>query len=245
MQPQEILARTAHRSSAFPKRPWKYYQEWNDALFLHWAVEETKLREFVPSDLEIDLFSGKPWVSVVAFTMNNIRPRYLPPFPPISDFHEINIRTYVTKNNKSGVYFLSIEASKKTSSMVSRLVSRLPYRYAKMKRHDCVYQSENPGSGDRLTIHYNVGDRIRQKAAVDTWLTERYALYQEAENAMLDFDVHHDEWAVHKLHLSQVDITYPRFHQLLDNTPQITHYSPGVGVVAWSPNSTNRLTGRY
>jgi uncharacterized protein YqjF (DUF2071 family) len=86
-----------------------------------------KLREFVPTDLEIDLFSGKPWVSVVAFTMNNIRPRYLPPFPPISDFHEINIRTYVTKNNKSGVYFLSIEASKKTSSMVSRLVSRLPY----------------------------------------------------------------------------------------------------------------------
>lgn len=62
----------------------------------------------VPHDLEIDLFEGKPWVYLVAFTMEKIRPKYLPSFPPISDFDEINIRTYVKKDNKAGVYFLSI-----------------------------------------------------------------------------------------------------------------------------------------
>ena len=58
------------------------------------------LQILVPAEIEIDLFEGKPWVSLVAFTMEKIRPRYLPYFPPISNFDEINIRTYVKSKNK-------------------------------------------------------------------------------------------------------------------------------------------------
>jgi len=106
---REILNTTEHRPWKMPTEKWKFYQEWNNVIFLHWQVELSELKKFVPEELEIDLFGGKPWVSVVTFTMEKIRPKNLPSFAPISDFDEVNIRTYVKSNNKTGVYFLSIE----------------------------------------------------------------------------------------------------------------------------------------
>ena len=93
MKIQEILKKTEHRPWSLPDANWKFYQEWNDAVFLHWQVDESELKKLVPADLEIDRYEGKSWVSLVAFTMEKVRPKFLPPFPPISNFHEINIRT--------------------------------------------------------------------------------------------------------------------------------------------------------
>ena len=95
MRIPEILNTNEHRPWGMPTEKWRFYQEWNNAIFLHWQVELSELKKFVPKELEIDLFDGKPWVSVVAFTMEKIRPKNLPSFPPISNFHFINIRTYV------------------------------------------------------------------------------------------------------------------------------------------------------
>src|SRR5690606_33910061 len=128
-----------HRPWNLPSGNWKYYQEWNDGIFLHWQVDYNELKKLVPDDLEIDLFDGKPWVSLVAFTMEKIRPKNLPAFPPISDFHEINIRTYVKLNNKTGVYFLSIEGGKKLSCIMAKGISELPYRFSNIKRTKNTY----------------------------------------------------------------------------------------------------------
>ncbi|WP_282038028.1 DUF2071 domain-containing protein [Saccharicrinis aurantiacus] len=117
---REILNTTEHRPWKMPTEKWKFYQEWNNVIFLHWQVELSELKKFVPKELEIDLFGEKPLVSVVAFTMENIRPKNLPSFALISDFDEVNIRTYVKANNKTGVCFLSIEGGKKLSCKVGR-----------------------------------------------------------------------------------------------------------------------------
>ncbi len=108
MRIREILKTTDHRPWEIPTETWKYYQEWNHSIFLHWEVDLEELKKLVPKELEIDLFEGKPGVSVVAFTMEKIRPKNLPSFTPVSKFDEINIPTYYTSNNKTGIYFLII-----------------------------------------------------------------------------------------------------------------------------------------
>ena len=130
MSNKEILKQTSHRPWDLPTKTWSFYQEWNNAIFLHWEVNIEELQKFIPEVLEIDLHNGKAYVSLVAFTMEKIRPKHLPSFPPISNFHEINIRTYVKHNNKSGVYFLSIEGGKRLSCELAKAISQLPYRYS-------------------------------------------------------------------------------------------------------------------
>lgn len=233
MNIQSILQQTNHRPWNLPQGKWKYYQEWNNAIFLHWKVDLNELRKRVPDELEIDIIDGHAWVSLVAFDMVNIRPRLLPPFPPISNFHEINIRTYVKLNNKSGVYFLSIEGAKKLSCFIARELSGLPYRFSSMSRQSGIYSSSNSEFSDQFSLKYQVGSEIIEKQNFELGLTERYALYQDHGNKIKAFEIHHVEWPLFQLQMNELKVDYSRFSSLITNKPDICHYSPGVQVLAW------------
>ena len=70
-------------------------QRWAELLFLYWEVDAAQLQSLLPLGLELDTYEGRAYVGLVPFTMTGIRPTVLPPFPPLSNFHEINVRTYV------------------------------------------------------------------------------------------------------------------------------------------------------
>ncbi|MEO9512306.1 MAG: DUF2071 domain-containing protein [Flavobacteriaceae bacterium] len=233
---QEVLKTTSHRPWEIPTHDWKFYQEWNNAIFLHYQVEIAELKKFVPKELEIDLYNGKPWISIVAFTMEKIRPRNLPSFSPISDFDEINIRTYVRSNKKTGVYFLSIEGGKRLSCKIAKGISELPYRYSEIKRTNKTYRSQNQKFNDYLDIKFRVGKEIAEKTELDKWLTERYALFQDTEKWVNAFEIHHLEWPINTIDLQKLDINYSRFERLINGKPSKVHYSRGVKVIAWGKN---------
>ncbi len=233
---REILNTVDHRPWKMPTEKWKFYQEWNNAIFLHWQVELSELKKFVPKELEIDLFDGKPWISVVAFTMEKIRPKNLPSFSPISNFDEINIRTYVKFNNKTGVYFLSIEGGKSLSCKVAKGMSELPYRFSKIKRTENQYESNNQEFNDRLNIQFGIGNETTEKTELEKWLTERYALFQNTEKSINEFEIHHLEWPINELKLTNFEFNYPRFKNLIKNDPVKTQFSKGVKVLAWGKN---------
>jgi len=238
---KEILKTIKHRPWKLPNDKWKFYQEWNNTVFLHWEVDYDELRKFVPEEIEIDLYDGKPWVSLVAFTMEKVRPKYLPPFPPISNFDEINIRTYVKHNNKGGVYFISIEGGTKLSCFLAKSLSGLPYRYSKMNRDQGQYHSINAEYKDRFELDYEIKSKINAKTEIDKWLTERYALFQDSKNGIDEFDIHHVEWSIDQINLKGLKVDYPRFNKLLSNSPNLVHYSSGVQALAWDKNiSRNR-----
>ncbi len=240
MSIQEILNTTKHRFGEIPADGWKFYQEWNNAIFLHYEVDLNELKKFVPKELEIDLFDGKPWISIVAFTMEKIRYKYLPSFPPISDFDEINIRTYIKSNNKTGVYFLSIEGGKKLSCKVAKGISELPYRFSEIIRTDRKYLSSNSEFNDKLDIEFRIGRELAKKTALDKWLTERYALFQDTDDSINEFEIHHLEWQINELDLERLEINYPRFKRMINNQPNKVHYSAGVKVIAWGKTKKNK-----
>jgi uncharacterized protein YqjF (DUF2071 family) len=234
MTPSQIQQQLAHRPWTLPERPWQFYQEWNDCIFLHWRVPVNLLASYVPDSLTIDEVNGSAWVSVVAFSMERIRPRYLPPFPPISNFGEINIRTYVRLNGRGGVYFLSIEGGKRLSCWIARTVSELPYRYSRMQRRPGLFTASNTEFGDSFQLAYQSGEVITDKSAVDRWLTERYGLFQPVGSNLNTFEIHHPEWPVHRLEVKELELHYSRFAALLSGPPDLAHYSPGVPVLARS-----------
>lgn len=228
---EEILNTTVHRPWNILNDNWKFYQEWNNAIFLHYQVNLNELNKFVPKELEIEIFEGKPWISIAAFTMKKIRPKNLPAFSPNSDFDEINIRTYVKSNNKAGVYFFSIEGGKSLSCKVAKGISGLPYRFSKIKRSDNKYQSQNSEFKDRLDIDFTIGKEQNVKTKLDKWLTERYALFQDMDKSIHEFEIHHLEWPIREIELHRLDVDYPRFEKLINKHPSKTHYSKGVQVI--------------
>jgi len=229
----ELLADTAHRPYPLPAGGWRYYQEWNEALFLHWRVPLAVLRPLVPAGLDVDTFAGEAWVSVVGFTMQRIRPRYLPALAPVSDFHEINLRTYVVRDGRAGVYFLSIEAQKRVSAWLARALSGLPYERARMERSRRHYRSHNARTGFRLEAEFVIGAAITAPTPLDKWLTERYCLYLERAGAVLRYDIQHRPWPLARVDVQRLDVLYRVGALVLPPAPDAAHYSAGVQVLAW------------
>ena len=164
---KKILDHVEHRPWKLSNEKWKFYQEWNNVIFLHFKVDLEELKKHVSKELEIDLFKEESWVSVVAFTMEKIRPKNIPAFSPISNFHEINIRTYVKKNNKTGVYFLSIEGGTKLSCKIAKYISDLPYRYSLIERSSKHYSSNNLNFKDELCFKFEIGKQIEHKSELE------------------------------------------------------------------------------
>src|SRR5581483_7804428 len=99
-----------HRPLPLPDRPWLMRMRWNDLLFAHWLVDAALVRALIPQQLELDLFDARAYLGAVPFRMDGVAPRLLPSLPGFHSFPELNLRTYVTRDHKPGVWFFSLDA---------------------------------------------------------------------------------------------------------------------------------------
>ena len=117
---EAILENTSHRPWAIPERSWVMAQTWQYLLFAHWEVETDILRPLIPPQLELETYNDKAWLGVVPFLMNHVRLRHLPEVPGTRRFPELNVRTYVTCQDKPGVWFFSLDAANRLAVMGAR-----------------------------------------------------------------------------------------------------------------------------
>lgn len=184
-------------------------QTWSELLFLHWQVAEADLRPLVPTGLDIDTFEGRAWVGLVPFTVTGARPRFVPPLPFVSDFHEVNVRTYVHHHGRDpGVWFFSLDASRALVAEAAKRLYHLPYRHAEIEMSVSERRAVPPAPGRRLIefvcrrvegyppdldVAYGAGDVPRAAApgTLDHFLVERYILYAASADGLHRARVHH------------------------------------------------------
>jgi uncharacterized protein YqjF (DUF2071 family) len=107
------------------------FQAWNQLTFLHWPYQQKHIRPLVPCELELDTFQGAAWIGRTPFLLTGLRPRGLPTLPWLSEFPEMNIRTYVRgPDGEHGIWFFSLEADRLSAVVGARLLYGLPYRWA-------------------------------------------------------------------------------------------------------------------
>ena len=128
----EIVEVVAHRPWPMPDRPWVMTQSWHDLLFAHWPMDPREIRSKIPPEFDLDVFEGQAWVGIVPFYMTNVAPRGIPSLPWVSEFPELNVRTYVSMANRPGVYFFSLDAGSALAAQAARILLNLPYHAASM-----------------------------------------------------------------------------------------------------------------
>lgn len=166
-----------------------------------------------------------------------IRPNGIPAFAPISNFHEINVRTYVIVQDKPGVYFLNIEAGKRLSAYIARTMSGLPYEKALIDRRFSsqgqTYTSTNPAKSFTLHATFQTGATVNTTTGLDQWLIERYCLYLDEAGDRYRYNIHHRPWSLQTVQISRLQTNYTLGGISLSHPPDLVHYSPGVKVIAW------------
>jgi hypothetical protein len=228
-----LLEINSHRPFPLPEKSWKYYQEWNDTIFLHYKVPQEIVWDLLPPGLLLDTYMGEAWVSVVAFTVKNMRLKFLPPLPYLSNFHEINLRTYVVKDGIPGIYFITIEASKTGSVLMAKNFVGLKYKKAKINKEYGRYSLSESKEENCLDLKYCALQSLKGKTELEKWLTERYCAYEVIKKTMYRFNIHHKEWPLKKMKSRKLNLEYTKAGLGEDAKPAFMHYSAHQKVLLW------------
>lgn len=160
------------------------HNRWSKLLFLHWRFDPATIQKLLPPNLVVDTYDGSAWVGVVPFGMESIRPVWCPPFPGLSWFLELNLRTYVVDERTGipGVWFFSLDASQRLACSVARRFFHLPYFHARMHREETdwiSYQSQRPGENKNEFRYRPTKEAMRQAepGTLEFFLLERYVLF--------------------------------------------------------------------
>jgi uncharacterized protein len=238
---RDSLAYTAHRPFALPRGRWVMGQSWLDLLFAHWPLPEAALRPLVPAGVPIDTFDGTAWIGVTPFEIVGAHLRALPPFPGLSRFPELNVRTYTTIGGRPGIWFFSLDAARSAAVIAARLTYRLPYRHASMAisraggRID--YRSRARGAPATFVASYEaVGSAsVPAPGTLEHFLTERYCLYTlDTRRRLRRADIHHRPWPLQpaRAELAENTMTQPLAIQLPADGP-LLHFAARQDVLIW------------
>jgi uncharacterized protein YqjF (DUF2071 family) len=159
-----------------------------DQLFLSWPVAAGALVGRVPPPLVLDTFDGRPWITLISFRVERLRPRWLPPVPGLSRFGEVDCLTQVRLGDERGVWFFRIDAATRLGSALGRRLFALPYHRAAVRMDHAgewhTVRSEGPGE---LHAHYRpVGPE--HEAAPGTlahFVVERLAMFSRTRRGTL------------------------------------------------------------
>ena len=183
-----------------------FLADWVDVLMCHLEVDRGELQRITP--FRVDHFQGRAFVSLVFFTMRNMRPRLggrcsRLVFRPIATHPFLNVRTYVEHDGEAGIYFISEWLSNRLSVLLGPAIFGLPYRLGRFSGQNRLDEGLLTGevadarSGEAVRFAGSMdGNTLGPCPAgsLDEWLMERYTAFTHCGGISRYFRVWHPPW---------------------------------------------------
>jgi uncharacterized protein YqjF (DUF2071 family) len=197
----------------------------------------------VPAGLDLDLFAGQSWITLIPFLIAVSHPAGWPPCLATS-LLEMNLRTYVRgPDGEPGIYFWSLDASSLAAVLAARLLYGLPYFPATMSMRKegtrVDYTSRRRlGTPAQLGVTWTAGEPIGLAASGsrDHFLIERYTLYVARWGQIDRARVRHRPYLLHHARVDTLTESLVSAAGLpAPAEPPLCHYSPGVDADIYWP----------
>ncbi len=173
-------------------------QRWERLAFLHWRWDAEEIQRTLPPGLFVDTFQGDAWLAIVPFFMRGVRPRFCPSVPGVSNFLELNVRTYVhDEQGRPGVWFYSLDCDQALAVWTARTLFHLPYQHAQMQASISDgwidYTCHRHGEAAESRFRYQLGDETHpaEPGSLEFFLAERYLLFSQTPRGIRCGQVHH------------------------------------------------------
>jgi uncharacterized protein YqjF (DUF2071 family) len=193
--------------------------EWRKLIMANYVVDPSLLSPFLPPKTELDLWSGRCYVSLVGFMFINTRLKgFRIPFHV--DFEEINLRFYARHNGKRGVVFIKEIVSKPIVTLMANTLYKERYETLRTD-HSWI---ASPGT---LNVEYRwkKGDwnvlRVSSEkkptaileGSEEQFITEHYWGFTKVnEQSCTEYQVDHPTWEVYPVRSYSVDVDFGKVY---------------------------------
>lgn len=183
--------------------------EWRNLIMINYEVPPALLQPYLPKGVELDLFEGKAYVSLVAFHFLNTKVAGIG-FPFHKNFEEVNLRFYVKYKEanvwKRGVVFISEIVPRHMIVWVARIFYREKYTYAPMRSSvdeqaiRTLHFAWGKSMKHAIRVRTESATQPLQKGSKEEFIFEHYWGYTSLPgNITGEYRVEHPSWNTYRV----------------------------------------------
>lgn len=194
--------------------------EWRKLIMAQYVVSAAVLQSYLPSGVELDLFEGKCYVSLVGFLFDRVRIKGIA-VPWHTKFEEVNLRFYVKRTErdgsvKRGVVFIREIVPRMAITVIANALYEEPYATASMRRLirsdegllKVRYDWKHRGAWQTVGVEASATASPILAGSEEAFITEHYWGYtKRRRGAASQYQVEHPSWDAYPIlrHDIQVD----------------------------------------
>lgn len=196
---------------------------WQDIVMVNYAVPEAVLQRYLPFGLELDLFEGSAYVSLVGFRF--LRSKIFNcPIPFYGSFDEVNLRFYVKRKDgneyKRGCVFISEIVPYRIVATLANWLYREHYSVSRM-RYECRIEQQKK-------LHYGwqkngvayainaVFENTKQSmipGSLEEFIYEHYYGYTNAGlQETWEYELNHPRWEINPTVSFAIDCNFEKMY---------------------------------
>jgi uncharacterized protein YqjF (DUF2071 family) len=216
---------------------------WRKLIMAQYAVEPATLTPWLPAGLELDLFEGRCYVSLVGFLFGRVRVRgFAIPFH--TRFEEINLRFYVVRTEsdgirKRGVVFIREFVPRAAiavlaSSLYEEPYATLPTRHSILLAPNSLqvsYRWRHRGAWQSLSVEATPPAQPIAAGSEEEFVTEHYWGYTKRSlGATSEYNVAHPRWTVYPVRSFSIEADFAKLYG--DAFAALNHQPPASVLLA-------------
>jgi uncharacterized protein len=198
---------------------------WRKLIMAQYAVDSASLTPYLPSGLELDLYQGKCYVSLVGFLFDTVRVKRCA-IPFHTRFEEVNLRFYVARTEsdgtrKRGVVFIRefvprVAITLVASSLYEEPYATLPMRHSIVATPDALsvsYAWRHSGTWHTLAVEAEPAAQTIAADSEEEFVTEHYWGYtKRSHGSTSEYAVLHPRWSIYPIRSFAIEVDFATLH---------------------------------
>jgi uncharacterized protein YqjF (DUF2071 family) len=223
---------------------------WHHLVILTFETPEAQLAPLVPAGCELDRWTGRAYVSLVALHMDRVRVARIA-VPGLTAFPQVNLRSYVRHANQPAVCFVQELVPSRLLAAVARWRFGEPFAAGRVELNVADYAGGSTVEyrfgidrpHNRISVRGSLDSAVPSAATFEHWVKERARGCRTGRDGRLrTFDVAHPLWAVHRVESMICDVDFAALYGrdwafLTDARPASVLYAVGSDVMVSAPSS--------
>jgi hypothetical protein len=231
--------------------------KWEHIIMANYAIDPKILLPFVPKGVELDLFDGKAYISLVGFMFKKTK-LFNISIPWFGTFEEINLRFYVFRKEgntvKRGVVFINETIPYPIVAWMANKLYKEHYTVVPTK-HQITSDAKSQKvefkwlvnkKWDSIYVEANTESKVMQSQSLEKFIYEHYYGYTKIdENKTEEYKLQHPSWRVNHVIDYKINCDFKAmygdaFSVLNSTAPEAVFIAEGSSVgIEWKRNRLN------
>jgi len=230
---------------------------WENIIMANYEIDPAILIPFLPKGVELDLYGGKAYVSLVGFMFKKTK-LFNVPIPHFGTFEEINLRFYVVRKEgnivKRGVVFINETIPYPIVAWMANKLYKEHYTVVPTK-HDITTESKSKKvqfewllnkKWNSIYVEATTESKPMKRESLEKFIFEHYYGYTKIDqNNTEEYKLQHPSWLVNQVLDYKMDCDFTAMYgdafSILNATkPVAVFIAEGSSVgIEWKRNRLN------